>query len=160
VKKCLSCWEEIEESLKVCPHCGAEQEDVVEYLKLALLAQKRKPLSTESNTNIKNFLHKIDPELTISKIEPAKSDRYPPSSNKYQEYVPTTLPQISTPVDRTASQTKEKTVMCPTCKNEVKQTKFCKYCGSPLFKECPQCEEKVGVNVNFCPTCGYNFSKT
>ncbi|UJG43501.1 MAG: zinc ribbon domain-containing protein [Candidatus Heimdallarchaeum endolithica] len=157
MKKCLSCWEEIEESLKVCPHCGAEQEDVVEFLKLALLAQKRKPLSTESNTNIKNFLHKIDPKLTISKIETRKSESYPPSSDKYQEYVPTTLQQISTPVKGTETQKGKKTVMCPTCKKEVKLTKFCKYCGSPLFKECPQCKEKVSINVKFCPLCGHKF---
>ena len=64
-------------------------------------------------------------------------------------------------------------VICPECKEDVKEAKFCQNCGADLpqdteeisaeviknTKFCQNCGKEIDANANACPECGFQFVK-
>lgn len=47
---------------------------------------------------------------------------------------------------------------CPKCGLDNKeQYRFCSKCGEKLFKECPKCNQEIGLDSIHCPFCGGNI---
>jgi len=63
--KCLACWEEIDDDTKICPHCGSDQEQVKEFLEIAILRQQ--PEGKEDSEVI-NYLKKFGLQIKIKTI--------------------------------------------------------------------------------------------
>ena len=48
-------------------------------------------------------------------------------------------------------------IICPTCNCENKQgSRFCSSCGERLSMQCPGCSEDIGLDTDYCPSCGIN----
>ncbi|MHA1258699.1 MAG: double zinc ribbon domain-containing protein [Candidatus Heimdallarchaeaceae archaeon] len=165
--KCLACWEEIEDGEKVCHHCGSNQEEVKDYLTLAVLKQQKKKVTVPQKTPMLSYLETVDPVLKEEIV--VSSTEISPPPQAYQPERPTWLgTSLATqkpsskeliPQEPPRKKTKKKTVKCPNCDKETPDLKFCKYCGYQLNKECPKCGTKVKTNVRFCSECGYNFDE-
>ncbi|MCG3220604.1 MAG: zinc ribbon domain-containing protein, partial [Candidatus Heimdallarchaeota archaeon] len=52
----------------------------------------------------------------------------------------------------------EKTLICPNCEKEAPLRKFCKHCGNPLQKECPNCNKFNSIKAKFCTACGHDIT--
>ena len=175
--KCLACWEDIEEGEKICHHCGSVQEDVKDFLTLALLSQQKKKITAEKSP-ILEYVMKVDPSLnedvTISSAasvstqeQPVgrRQESYSPSRPNWLGAPATTQPQpdvtpaTTTPAatPATTSSKTEKTIKCPECERDVPVRKFCKYCGTQLQKPCSKCEKLNSYKARFCTSCGETF---
>jgi membrane protease subunit (stomatin/prohibitin family) len=44
---------------------------------------------------------------------------------------------------------------CPRCGELVPKSKFCKNCGAPLTKICPNCQSEIDIDSKYCPQCRY-----
>jgi hypothetical protein len=181
--KCLACWEPITENDKICSHCGTDQDNAKDYLTLALMKQQKNKIEVPEKSNVLDYIYKVDPEtkkeITVSS---SVSVPTPPSSPRttaqqsttqsgYQPQVPSwlgtpdTQKQISDsqkPSEPTEPKTKpkEKTIKCPNCEKDAPFRKFCKHCGNPLQKECPNCQKLNSVKAKFCTGCGQEISET
>ena len=96
-KKCLACWEEIDDGQKICHHCGSDQEDVKDFLALAVLKQQKQKITVPEKTPVLDYIFKVDPEtkeeVTISGIpntegSPASAA---PATSAYQPSRPSWL---------------------------------------------------------------------
>jgi len=158
-KKCLACWEEIPESNKVCPFCGSDQKEVAEYLSFAILAQQNRTIEAPEGSSIVQFLQKVDPEA-----DKVIKQKFATPEVERQPYIPTSIKAAQpsyTPLltQEQKPESTEKLVECPHCGKEVRDRKFCKFCGGALKKECPQCHNTTNINDKFCFECGYRFEQ-
>lgn len=171
--KCLACWEEIEEGVKICPHCGSDQENVKDFLALAVLKQQKKKIVVPEKTPILEYIYEVDPEMekeiTISSSteKETPSSSYKPSRPSWlqlpgttQEKTPLTQEKPPSPVPAIKPKISDKTVICPSCSQEVKLLKFCKFCGSKLQKECENCGKINAITAKFCTGCGQSMEIT
>ncbi len=170
--KCLACWEEIDDGQKICHHCGSDQEDVKDFLALAVLKQQKKKITVPKKTPVLDYIFKVDPdtkeEVTISadlSSSPASPTQAAPTSSAYQPARPTWLgtpvaekPAVPTKVIDSEEDKKDgiksKTVVCPHCSEEVPFKQFCKFCGKSLQKECTKCNKQIKIAAKFCTHCG------
>ena len=78
--KCLACWEEIDDGQKICHHCGSDQEDVKDFLALAVLKQQKQKISVPEKTPVLDYIFKVDPEtkeeVTITGVPPTSPTSY------------------------------------------------------------------------------------
>ena len=164
---CLACWEEIEEGTKICPHCGSDQENVKDFLALAVMKQQKKKIVVPKETPILEYIYEVDPEMkeeiTVSSTAETKA---PPSSYKpsrpewlqlpgaTQEQEPSIQEKPSSPAPAEQPKASDKTVVCPSCSQVVRLLKFCKFCGSKLQKECENCRKINAITAKFCTGCG------
>ncbi len=181
--KCLACWEPISDDEKICHHCGTDQSDAKDYLALALMKQQKNKVAVPEKTKVLDYIYKVDPqakeEITISSEvstpTPPSASRVPASQSSasqsgYQPQVPSWLgtPSPKALEDFTkekkeqvqakaAAKKKEKTLICPSCEKEAPLRKFCKHCGSPLQKECPNCNKFNSIKAKFCTSCGHDI---
>ena len=166
-KKCLACWEEIEDTEKICHHCGSDQEDVKDFLALAVLKQQNQKITVPEKTPVLDFIFKVDPdakeEVTFSST-PNIPDTKPSSSYQAKRPswlgIPSTTKAVSSQevaIQDTKSKdsSTDKIVVCPHCLEEVPFKKYCKFCGKPLQKECTKCKKQVSIAAKFCTHCGY-----
>ncbi len=171
--RCLACWEEIEEGSKICPHCGSDQEDVKDFLALAVLKQQKKKIVVPEKTPILEYIYEVDPEMekeiTVQSTAETEtpSSGYKPSRPAWlqipsttQEQTPSTQEKPPTPIPAEQPKTSEKTVICPSCLQEVKILKFCKFCGSKLQKECQNCGKINAITAKFCTGCGHTIEES
>ncbi|MHA1953885.1 MAG: zinc ribbon domain-containing protein [Candidatus Heimdallarchaeaceae archaeon] len=188
--KCLACWEPISEEDKICPHCGTDQDNAKDYLTLALMKQQKNKIEVPEKTIVLDYIYKVDPEakeeITVSSsvsdpTPPASSasqtastiSKSPTSKTGYQPQVPSWLGTPSPKAleefskdkkeqaeAKTKAKKKEKTILCPNCEREAPLRKFCKHCGNPLQKECPNCNKFNSIKAKFCTACGQDITKT
>jgi len=172
-KKCLACWEEIDDGQKICHHCGSDQEDVKDFLALAVLKQQKQKITVPNKTPVLDYIFKVDPdteeEVTISAVPdspPTSPTSAASSTSTYQPSRPSWLgtPTTETPIvptevkdseDDKKETVKTKTVICPHCSEEVPFKKFCKFCGKNLQKECSKCNKQIAIATKFCTHCGH-----
>ena len=158
--KCLACWEEIDEDSLICSHCGSDQNKVKDYFVLALMKQQKRKIAVPSRTEVLEYIMEVDPEAkneitvtsgsqSLEEYKPSKLSAFGIGSKSKPE------PQKVKPTQKPSEPTKiEKTLLCPTCKEEVPFRKFCKFCGAKLQKECPSCNAINRVTAKFCTKCG------
>ena len=172
-KKCLACWEDIDDGQKICHHCGSDQEDVKDFLALAVLKQQKQKITVPKETPVLDYIFKVDPEtkedVTISAVpdsSPTPTTPGSPRSAAYQPARPSWLgtPTAENPIVPAAlkdtestkkDSVKTKTIICPHCFEEVPFKKFCKFCGKNLQKECTNCNKQIKIAAKFCTHCGY-----
>jgi predicted amidophosphoribosyltransferase len=162
--KCLACWEEIPEAARICNHCGSDQKEVKDFFVLALLKQQKRKIVVPEETDVLKYILEVDPEskseITITgTVEPlppyqpqqpsilgamAGQRQSPPPKPINQQVIQQPLPQ----------KPKEKTLVCPSCKDEVPFRKFCKLCGFQLQRDCHNCGTVNRINAKFCTKCG------
>ena len=170
---CLACWEEIEEGTKICPHCGSDQENVKDFLALAVMKQQKKKIVVPKETPILEYIYEVDPEMkeeiTVSSISQTEksSSSYKPSRPSWlqlpgttQEQTPSIQEKTPSPIPSEQLKISDKTVICPSCSQEVKLLKFCKFCGNKLQKECENCGKINAINAKFCTGCGQSMGIT
>jgi hypothetical protein len=172
--KCLACWEPISEEEKICHHCGTDQNDAKDYFALALMKQQKNKVAVPEKTKVLDYIYKVDPqakeEITVSTevstptppskfSPPATTSKSPTSQSGYQPQVPSWLgtPKETSTEEIKKAKSKEKTLVCPSCEKEAPLRKFCKYCGVPLQKECPNCKKFNSIKAKFCTSCGNNL---
>jgi len=165
--KCLACWEEIEEGVKICPHCGSNQENVKDFLALAVLKQQKKKITVPEKTPILEYIYEVDPEMkeeiTVGSTAETQtpSSTYKPSRPSWlqvpgvaQEKAPSPKEKPPATISTEQPKSTEKTIICPNCSQEVKLLKFCKICGNKLQKECDKCGKINAISAKFCTGCG------
>ena len=176
--KCLACWETISEDEKICHHCGTDQNDAKDYLALALMKQQKNKVAVPEKTKVLDYIYKVDPqakeEITIStEVSTPKppsmfgktstTSRTATSQSGYQPQVPSWLgtPKDKSPIEEPKkAKDKEKTLICPGCEQEAPLRKFCKHCGVPLQKECPNCKKLNSIKAKFCTSCGQDITSS
>lgn len=162
--KCLACWEDIPEAARICNHCGSDQKEVKDFFVLALLKQQKRKIVVPEETDVLKYILEVDPEvkseITITgTAEPLPT--YQPQQPSImgaiagQRYSPPTKP-INQPANQQPlpQKPKEKTLVCPSCKDEVPFRKFCKLCGYQLQRDCHNCGTVNRINAKFCTKCG------
>lgn len=169
--KCYACFNEIVKGESICSHCGTNQEDLHDFLTLAILYQQKKEADIPENTNTYKYLVSIDPSLKEkiittsvressytppqSTLQEQKQTHYSPSSSNHSEktYIPITEDQIP------LTTTSETIIQCPNCGSEIqKKANFCKFCGEKVKKECNNCGYQNKGKAKFCTKCGNNLN--
>ena len=162
--KCLACWEDIPETSKICDHCGSDQKEVKDFFVLALLKQQKRKIVVPEETDVLKYVLEVDPESRKEITITGSSEPLP----AYEPQRPSTLGAITgqrqssppKPANQPNSQQplpqtpKEKTLVCPSCQDEVPFRKFCKFCGFQLQRECPDCATINRITAKFCTKCG------
>ncbi len=162
--KCLACWEDIPEAASICHHCGSDQKEVKDFFVLALLKQQKRKIVVPEETNVLKYILEVDPELKKEITITSSSEPLP----SYQPQQPSLLGTITgqkqssspkpvnqaTPQQPLSQKPKEKTLVCPSCQEEVPFRKFCKLCGFQMQRECPDCGTANRVTAKFCTKCG------
>ena len=177
--KCLACWEPISKDEKICPHCGTDQDDAKDYLALALMKQQKNKIEVPEKTKVLEYIYNVDPESkeeisissAISTPTPSSVSESPTAQSSYQPKVPSWLgtpttkdtpkpPKTTSLKEKPITKPKEKTLICPNCEKEAPLRKFCKFCGNPLQKECPECGKFNSVKAKFCTSCGQDIQES
>ncbi|MHA1419030.1 MAG: double zinc ribbon domain-containing protein [Candidatus Heimdallarchaeaceae archaeon] len=162
--KCLACWEDMPEATRICNHCGSDQKEVKDYFVLALLKQQKRKIVVPEETDVLKYILEVDPEskneITITgnaeplpPYQPQKSSLLGSITGQRQNPPPKPIgqPIIQQP---SPQKPKEKTLVCPSCQDEVPLRKFCKFCGFQLQRDCNSCGTANRVTAKFCTKCG------
>ncbi|MBY9001015.1 MAG: zinc ribbon domain-containing protein [Candidatus Heimdallarchaeota archaeon] len=159
--KCLACWEEIKEFDRICHHCGSDQKEVKDYFVLALLKQQKRKIVVPEETDVLQYILEVDPESRKEITITGSSEPLPPYQPIEPSLALTSQGQSQPePMNRPStlkalpSKTVEKTLICPSCLEEVPYRKFCKFCGYQLQKECDNCGTINRTAAKFCTKCG------
>ncbi len=180
MKECLACWEEIDDTEEVCPHCGSKQEEVKDYLALVLLKQGKKKIEVPKETPVLDYVFDIDPEtkkdISVAIKSSSSSNQgteSPLSTNqkpgiksdgKYKPDRPQWLSRpadvISKEIDNDARQVKQEPVV-PSIKKTADKLKTvsCPNCleDVPLLKYCKFCGQML---LRECPSCNKEIAVT
>lgn len=160
--KCLACWEVMTEATRICNHCGSDQKEVQDFFVLALLKQQKRKIVVPGETDVLKYILEVDPESRKEITITGSSEPLP----SYQPQQPSLVGGITgqraptKPVNQTDIQQplpqkpKEKTLVCPSCQDEVPFRKFCKFCGFQLQRECHNCGTVNRISAKFCTKCG------
>ncbi|MHA1551559.1 MAG: double zinc ribbon domain-containing protein [Candidatus Heimdallarchaeaceae archaeon] len=162
--KCLACWEDIPEAVRICHHCGSDQKEVKDFFVLALLKQQKRKIVVPEETDVLKYILEVDPESRKEITITGSSEPLP----SYEPQKPSLLGTLTgqrqksppRPVNQPNSQQplpqkpKETTLICPSCQDEVPFRKFCKFCGFQLQRECSDCATVNRITAKFCTKCG------
>lgn len=161
MKECLACWEEIEDTEVICPYCGSNQEEVLDYLALVVLKQGKRKIEVPTETPVLDYVFDMDPsteeDISVNiKSPPSHEPQLLPSQVEKPgfksdgTYIPARPSWLARPIE-----TDDKTIKTESEKveQEVKDDKPSRVITKSKTISCPSCSKDVPL-LQYCKYCG------